>query len=70
MNGHDIGSLVLREHDFATHAFAVPADVVQHENLLQLRAPDAVSPSTIGGTADRRQLGVGVRAIRWLPGRW
>ncbi|HXN33361.1 MAG TPA: hypothetical protein VN894_15935, partial [Polyangiaceae bacterium] len=67
MNGHDIGSLVLREHGFATHAVAVPADVVQHENLLQLRAPDAVSPSTIGAAADRRQLGVGVRAIRWLP---
>jgi len=69
MNGHDIGSVVLRENEFTTNTFAVPAEALQHENILRLRTPDAAIPFLVDGTPDHRQLGVAVRAIRWRRGR-
>ena len=65
MNHHVIGTLLLRETDYTTRTLAVPADVPQEENVLQLATPDAVSPSIIDGSVDKRELGFAVRAIRW-----
>jgi hypothetical protein len=67
MNNREIGNVTLRNQDFATYTFAVPADLAETENSLRLCAPDAESPARAEGTADRRLLGVDVRLLRWHP---
>jgi hypothetical protein len=68
MNGHDLGTVVLRSAEFATLSFVVPAGVAKPESTLRLWTPDAASPSAVEGSPDRRELGVAVRVIRWRDG--
>jgi hypothetical protein len=65
MNGKALQSLLIREPQFAIYDIAVPADVVQSENRLRLGLPDAASPAALEKAADRRDLGLAVRLIRW-----
>jgi hypothetical protein len=67
MNGREIGEVTLSNQDFVTYTFPVPADLAETENSLRLCAPDAESPATAEGAADRRLLGVDVRFLRWRP---
>ncbi len=65
VNARDVDSLALRDAEFATYRVVVTADVLNAQNVLRLRAPDAASPAAVEGARDSRELGVAVREIRW-----
>jgi hypothetical protein len=65
INGHQLQVIQLDSPEFTWHEIQVPRETLRRESVLNLLVPDAISPSKIGLSKDRRTLGVAVRALRW-----
>jgi hypothetical protein len=64
LNGREVGSVDAVAAPFERYVVPLPPGVVEAQNTLTLRLPDAASPRSLGESADERRLGIAVRAIR------
>ena len=63
MNNVELAILLLNKATFNEYTIALPAEVLQNENVLSFEIPDADSPRNVGTGEDFRLLGINVRWI-------
>ncbi len=68
LNGQILRSLTLDRPEIAKYQIAIPAETLRPQNRLRLQMPDAARPDVLEKTGDHRDLGIAVRALRWLGG--
>jgi hypothetical protein len=67
LNGHEIGTLNIRQVESREYTIAVPAEFLHEHNVVSFDLPNADSPVTFGLSNDDRLLGISVQWIEIDP---
>ncbi len=64
LNGRPIADLILRDSAPMDYSIPLPPGILSSNNVLQIQAPDAQSPKSLGVSSDSRQLGIAVERLK------